>query len=111
MGPLPPEAKAVEELVLDALDDLAYCGHLSSQAFGPGFAAIALGRVDDVHPVEIEPTPVVLFTFKALLGHVGARGESRSHARQPRVRSMAHGEEGLGQRLLGEGYAAQKPNP
>jgi hypothetical protein len=26
MGPLPPEAEGVEELVVDALDDLAYSG-------------------------------------------------------------------------------------
>src|SRR5215213_8045115 len=101
MGALPPEAKGVEELVVDALDDLAYSGHPSSQALGPGFAAVALGRVDDAHPVAIEPAPMVFFALKALVGHVGSRGESRSHARQPRVRSMPHGEKGLGHLLVG----------
>src|SRR5215207_11631894 len=51
MGPLPPEAKGVEELVVDALDDLAYSGHPTPQALGPGVATVALGRVDDAHPV------------------------------------------------------------
>jgi ketosteroid isomerase-like protein len=31
----PPEPEGVEELVVDTLDDLAYSGHPSPQAFGP----------------------------------------------------------------------------
>jgi hypothetical protein len=66
MGALPPEAEGVEELVVDALYDLAYSGHPSPQALGPGFAAVALGRVDDAHPVAIEPAPMVFFALEAL---------------------------------------------
>src|SRR5215212_1479120 len=44
---------------------------------------------------------MVFLALKALVGHVESRGESRSHAWQPRVRSMAHGEEGLGSLLVG----------
>src|SRR5215218_11149999 len=35
MGPLPPEAEGIEELVVDRLDDLAYSSYPSSQALGP----------------------------------------------------------------------------
>src|SRR5215208_636351 len=44
---------------------------------------------------------MVFLALKALVGQVESRGESRSHAWQPRVRSMAHGEEGLGSLLVG----------
>src|SRR3712207_6007722 len=100
VGSLPPEPKGVEEFVVDALDDLAYSGHPPPQALGPGFAAVALGRVDDACPVALQPAPMVFFAFKALVGYVGSRGH-RAHARQPRVRSMPHGEEGLGHLLVG----------
>jgi hypothetical protein len=67
MGPLPPEAEGVEELVVDALDDLADAGHPSSQSLGPTpLAAVAFGRVDDVCPVVFEPPPMVLFALEAL---------------------------------------------
>ena len=69
MGPLPPEAEGVEELVVDALDDLAYSGYPSSQALGPApLAAVALGRVDDARPVAFQPAPMVFFALKALVG-------------------------------------------
>src|SRR5215203_1183219 len=44
---------------------------------------------------------MVFLALEALVGHVESRGESRSHAWQPRVRSMTHGEEGLGSLLVG----------
>src|SRR5918994_2995953 len=51
MGPLPPEAEGIEELVVDRLHDLAYSSYPSSQALGPvPLAGVALGRVDDAHP-------------------------------------------------------------
>src|SRR5215217_6837580 len=100
-GPLPPEAEGIEELVVDRLDDLAYSSYPSSQALGPvPLAGVALGRVDDAHPVAFQPASMVFFALKALVGYVGSPGR-RSHARQPRVRSMPDGEEGLGHLLVG----------
>src|SRR5215217_34297 len=101
MGPLPPEAEGIEELVVDRLDDLAYSSYPSFQALGPvPLAGVALGRVDDAHPVAFQPASMVFFALKALVGYVGSPGR-RSHARQPRVRSMPDGEEGLGYLLVG----------
>jgi hypothetical protein len=97
---LPPEAQGVEELLVDAFYDLADGGHPSPQLLGPApLAAVALGRADDTHPVEIEPTPMVFFTLEALVGHVGSCGW-RSHAQQPGVWPVARCKEGLGQWLI-----------
>jgi hypothetical protein len=61
MGPLPPEAEGVEELVVDAFYDLADGGYPPPQALGPVLlAGVAFGRVDDVCPVVFEPPPMVL---------------------------------------------------
>jgi hypothetical protein len=70
MGPLPPEAEGVEELVVDTLHNLTYSGHPPSQALGPGLAAVAFGRMDDGCPVALLPAAVVLGSFKALVGYV-----------------------------------------
>ena len=102
MGALPPEAEGVEELVVDAFDDLAYSGHPSPQALGPApLAAVGLGRVElDAHPVELEPAPMVCFTLEALVGDVGSPGR-RAHAREPGVRTGPRGEEGFRCLLVG----------
>src|SRR5215203_6430927 len=101
MGPLPPEAEGIEELVVDRLDDLAYSSHPSSQALGPvPLAGVALGRVDDACPVAFQPASMVFLALKALVGYVGSPGR-RSHAWQPRVRSMPDGEECLCSLLVG----------
>src|SRR5215211_5228048 len=69
MGPLPPEAEGIEELLVDRLDDLAYSSYPSSQALGPvPLAGVALGRVDDAHPVAFQPASMVFFALKALVG-------------------------------------------
>src|SRR5215218_564709 len=98
---LSPEAEGVEQLVVDAFYDLADGGYPPPQALGPvPLAAVALGRVDDAHSIEIEPTPMVFFALEALVGHVGSRCR-RPHARKSGVRSMPHSEEGLGYLLVG----------
>ena len=67
MGPLPPEAEGVEELVVDALYDLADGGHPAPQSLGPVLlAGVVFGRVDDVCPVVFEPPPMVLGALQAL---------------------------------------------
>src|SRR5215211_1779137 len=103
MGPLPPEAEGVEELVVDALYDLADGGHPAPQSLGPVLlAGVAFGRVDDVCPVVFEPPPMVLGALEALVGYVRSRG-SRTHTEEPLVRLSPHGEESLRQLLVGGG--------
>src|SRR5215204_2276126 len=63
--------------------------------------SVAFGRTENLRPVALQPAPMVLFTLKALVSHVGSPGESRSHARQPRVATVTHCEEGLGYLLVG----------
>ena len=66
---------------------------------GPGFAAVAFGRTDDLRPVAFQPAPMVFFTLEALVGYISSPGR-QSHTRQPRVAAVAHREEGLGQWLI-----------
>jgi hypothetical protein len=64
---LPPEAESVEQLLVDALRDLADRGNPPPQALGPGFTAVALRRVDDARPVTIEPSLMVFFALETLV--------------------------------------------
>ncbi len=83
VGPLSPEAKGVEELVVDALDDLADACYPTSASLGPAsLAAVALGRMDDLGPIAFEPPPMVFGALKTLIGYVGSRGD-RAYAREP----------------------------
>jgi hypothetical protein len=66
VGPLPPGPEGVEQLVVDRLHYLADAGQPPPESLGPGFARVALGRVDDSRPIAIEPAPVILFAFEAL---------------------------------------------
>ena len=43
MGPLPPQTEGVEELVVDALHDLAYASDPPPQALGPYLQGVAFG--------------------------------------------------------------------
>src|SRR5215213_9499404 len=45
MGPLPSQAKGVEQLVVSALYDLADGGHPSTQMLGPRLERVSLGRL------------------------------------------------------------------
>src|SRR5215204_7094408 len=101
MGPLPPEAEGVEQLVVDALHNLAYCGHPASQALGPAsLARVSFGRMDDGCSVALLPAAVVLEPLETLVGYVGSRRD-RAHADEPGVRLSPHGEESLRQLLIG----------
>ena len=63
--------------------------------------SVAFGRTENLRPVALQPAPMVLFTLKALVGYIlWSPGESRSHARQPRVATVTHCEEGLGRWLI-----------
>ncbi len=67
VGPFPPEAEGVEQLVVDGFYDLADGGDPPPQAFGPApLSGVALGRMDDARSVVFEPPPVVLDTLETL---------------------------------------------
>ena len=62
MGTLSPEAEGIEELVVDRLDDLTDGGYPPPQTLGPGHFGVALGRMDDLGSVALQPAPVVLYS-------------------------------------------------
>jgi hypothetical protein len=67
MGPLSPESEGVEELVVDALYDLADGSHPLPQALGPAsLFGVAFGWVDDIRSVTLELSCVVQSAFEAL---------------------------------------------
>src|SRR5215210_9532424 len=74
MGPLPSQAKGVEQLVVSALYDLADGGHPSPQMLGPGLDRVPFGRMDYLRPVALSPAAVVLSSFETFVGYVGSRG-------------------------------------
>jgi hypothetical protein len=66
MGTLSPESEGVEEFVINRLDDLTYPGNPPPQALGPAsLLGVALGRMDYLRPVVIEPAAMVLGAFEA----------------------------------------------
>jgi len=65
MGTLPPEAEGVEEFVIPCLDDLTYLGNLPPQTLGPAsLFGVALGQMDSLCPVVIEPAALVFRAFE-----------------------------------------------
>lgn len=66
--------------------------------------------MDDAHPVAFPPAPMVFFSRKALLSHVGSR-EGRSYAQQLKIRSMPDGEEAISYLLVGGRSGSEKPKP
>src|SRR5215207_4494323 len=101
VGPLPPQAEGVKQLVVDCLYDLADAGDPPPQALGPAsLLGVAFGRMDDLGSVALEPTPMVLFSLETFVRDVGSR-EGRARAFEPGVGISPHREEGLGQRLIG----------
>ena len=100
VGPFPPEAEGVKQLVIDGFYDLTDGGNPPPQAFGPApLSGVALGRMDDLSSVVFEPPPVVLYALEALVGHVRSRA-GRSRAEEPCVRGGPYGEEGFRQSLV-----------
>src|SRR5215210_4730630 len=107
MRTIPPQTKSVEQLIVDAFDDLADGGYPPPEPLGPAsLFGVSLGRVNNLRSVAFEPTPMVLGTLKALVSYVGTTAE-RADATQSGVRSGSYGEEGLGQRLVGGGGRAE----
>src|SRR5215212_8732073 len=107
VGTLSPEAEGIEELVVDRLNDLTDGGNPPPQRLGPAsLLGVALGRMDHLRSVALQPAPVVLCSLEALVGHVGSR-EGRSHAEEPAIGSGPHLEERLGQGLVGSGGRAE----
>src|SRR5215208_5046364 len=107
MRPLLPEPEGVEQLIVDALYNLADCGYPPPQAFGPAsLAGVAFGWVDDICSVTFEPSSVVFGAFEALVGYVRP-ASSRAHADEPLVRSGSHSEEALSHLLVGGGSGTE----
>jgi len=106
MRTIPPEAKSVEQLIVNAFNDLAHGGYPPPEPLGPVLFGVSLGRMNNLRSVAFEPTPMVLGTFKALVGYVGTTAK-RADATQSGVRLGSYGEEGLGQRLVGGGGRAE----
>src|SRR5919112_1940130 len=102
MGPLPPQTKGVEQLVVGTLYDLADGGHPSPQMLGPGLERVSFGRMDDARPVALSPAAVVLCSFETFIGYVGARG-GRSYTAKASVRLSPHSKESLRHLLIGGG--------
>src|ERR671927_494872 len=100
MGPRPPEAEGVEELVVDRLHDLADAGDPPPQALGPYLRGVAFGWTDKPRPVALEPPEVVFGTLEALVGDIGSRTNG-AYAREPGLRRGPHSEEGLRRLLVG----------
>ena len=65
VGTLLLEAEGVEEFVIHCLDDLTYPGDPPPQTLGPGLFRVALGRMDYLRPVVIEPATMVFSAFEA----------------------------------------------
>jgi hypothetical protein len=65
VGTLPPEAEGVEEFVIHRLHDLTDAGDPPPQTLGPGLFRVALGRMDYLRSVVIEPAAMVFSTFEA----------------------------------------------
>jgi hypothetical protein len=71
VGPLPPQAEGVKELVIDGFYDLADGGDPPPQGFGPPpLFGVALGRMDEARSVLFEPTSMVLGSLEPLVGDV-----------------------------------------
>jgi hypothetical protein len=103
MRTIPVKAEGIEELVVDALHDLANGGHPPPEPLGPAPpATVSLWGMDDSRSIAFEPPPVVLDSFETLVRHVASRG-GPPHAGKPQVRVAPGGEEGLGHRLVGGG--------
>src|SRR5829696_9488288 len=106
MGTLPPQTEGIEELVVDRLHDLTERSHPLPQTLGPGHFGIALGRMEHLSSIALQPTPVVFSSLEAFVGHVDPR-EGRTHADEPRVGASPQREEALCQRLVCGGGGAE----
>ena len=106
VGTLSPEAEGIEELVLDRLYDLTYPGNPPSQTLGPGPFGVALGRMDHLRSVALQPAPVVLYSLQALVGHLGSR-EGRAHA----VRSLGSAAALTAKKVSARGWSAVEAGP
>jgi hypothetical protein len=67
VGTLPPQTEGIEELVVDRLYDLTEGSHPLPQTLGPGLFRVALGRMDDLGSVALQPTPVVFSSLEAFV--------------------------------------------
>jgi hypothetical protein len=107
MGALPPQTEGIEELVVDRLHDLTEGSHPLPQTLGPAsLFGVALGRMDDLSSVALQPTPVVFRSLEAFVGHVDPT-EGRTHA----VMSLGLGLALTAKRLSARGCSAVEAEP
>ena len=100
VGPLPAKTEGVVELVVDGLYDLADARYPTPKPFGPAPLAFgAFGWADELCPVSMKPSSMVILALKAFVDHVGAQGR-RSYALEPGIGSSPQGEEAFSQRLI-----------
>jgi hypothetical protein len=66
VGTLSPEAEGIEELVIDRLDDLTDGGYPPPKTLAPGPFGVALGWMDNLRSIALQPAPVVLYSLEAL---------------------------------------------
>ena len=92
--PLLPQAEGVKQLVVDRLYDLTNASDPPPQALGPGLLRVALGRMDDLGSVALQPTLMIVFSLEAFVCDVGSR-EGRARAFEPGVGISPQREEGL----------------
>ena len=59
MGPLPIQAKGMEELVVDRFDDLADARHPAPQGLWPRRLAVAFGGTEHLGTISLSPRRVV----------------------------------------------------
>src|SRR5215211_1031695 len=107
VGSLSAKAEGDVELLVEGFHYLADARRPTPQALWPTpLTSVAFRRADDLRPVSIEPSSVVVLALKASVDHVRPRGH-RSRAPELGVGSSPQGEEGLGQRLVLGGSGGQ----
>lgn len=74
MGALPVQAKGMQELVVDRLDDLPAPREPATQRLWPRGLARPLGRTDDLSAVSLPPPRLVGLALKALVDDRGPPG-------------------------------------
>ena len=110
MRPLLVQPEGIVQLLVDGLYNLPQANYPTSQLFGPGLAAVSLGRADHLGAVIILPVLMPLSSFKSLVHHIIAHGWL-SYGRPPRLGIMAEGEEVLGHGLVfGAGWGKTEPS-
>ena len=104
VGSFSPEAESVEQLIVDTFDDLTYPGYPPPQTLGPGLLGVALGWMDDLRAVVLEPAAMVFSALKALVGYIG-------QAAGPALGSLGFGCALIAKKVSANGWSAVEAAP